>query len=140
MALRSPARGASAEERPETDVEHVADGDPGELLALLDAEYTLAILEAVRDGPKPARAVADAVGASRPTVYRRLNRLRDVGLVVDRIGFDDQGRQRTVFEATLDTITVDVADGLSVAVTTETPDRYGHAGTTPVAPDGHADD
>ena len=140
MALRSAPRGAPTEERPGADAESAADGDPDELLALLDAEYTLAILEAVRGGPEPARAVADAVGASRPTVYRRLNRLQDAGLVVDRIGFDEQGRQRTVFEATLDTLTVDVADGFSVAVTTEPPDPARSAGAAAVAPAGHADD
>jgi DNA-binding transcriptional ArsR family regulator len=140
MALRSVPRGASVEERPGTDVEHAPDGDPAELLALLDAEYTLAILETLREGPKPARTVADAVGASRPTVYRRLNRLRDAGLVADRIGFDDGGRQRTIFEATLETLTVDVADGLSVAVTTEAPDRHGRTDTAAVSSTGHADD
>lgn len=140
MALRSAPRETSAEGAPRTDAGDAGEGDPAELLALLDAEYTLAILETVRDGAVPARAVADAVGASRPTVYRRLNALRDAGLVVERVAFDEQGGQRTVFEATLETLTVDVADGLAVSVTTETSDRDAGTATAAAASAGQAGD
>jgi DNA-binding transcriptional ArsR family regulator len=41
-----------------------------------------AILEALRDGPKPVGEIADALPISRPAVSRHLRLLADAGLVV----------------------------------------------------------
>ena len=91
---------------------------PDELLELLDADYTRAILSAIRTEAKPARTLAEECGASRPTVYRRLNRLQEAGLVDASLAYDADGHHRTVFETTLESVTLDVTDqGLSVSVT-----------------------
>jgi len=90
---------------------------PGEFLALLDAEYTQDLLTAVQAEAKSARALAEECGASRPTVYRRLNRLDDAGLVESSMAYDADGHHRTVFEATLDRFVVELDDdGLSLCV------------------------
>jgi predicted transcriptional regulator len=104
-----------------------------ELLELLDTEYTQRILEAVRTEPKPARALAEECDASRPTVYRRLNSLQEAGLVETSMTYDADGHHRTVFEATLESITVDVRDdGFSVTITTSAKDRSPSRPSDPV--------
>jgi response regulator of citrate/malate metabolism len=138
MALRQPERAARADTttdtgRTETTTIDAASPDtnaadepaPASLLALLDADYTRAILETIRDEARPARAIATACGASRSTVYRRLNRLADAGLVASRVAYDADGHHRTVYEATLESVAVDVAaGGVSVSVaTTDSPDE-----------------
>jgi predicted transcriptional regulator len=93
--------------------------EPTDLLRLLNAEYTQAILEAIRLDAKPARAIAEEVGASRPTVYRRLNALDDAGLIDSDTAYDADGHHRTVFETTLEAVSVDLAsDGFSMTITT----------------------
>lgn len=103
---------------------------PDALLELLTADYTRAILAAIRTEPKPARVIAEECGASRPTVYRRLNSLEDAGLVASGMAYESDGHHRTVFEATLETLSLDlVDDGLSVTVTTRDAGR-----TAPLSP------
>lgn len=63
----------------------------GEVLELLGDEYTHRILSEIATGPKRAREIADATGMSRPTVYRRLDRLQQAGLVRTDYCFDDDG-------------------------------------------------
>jgi DNA-binding transcriptional ArsR family regulator len=90
-----------------------------EVLALLDDDYSRAILETLHAEASPARDLVDACDASRATVYRRLNRLEDAGLVRSRLAYDPDGHHRTVFEAALDTVTVDLdEDGLALTVST----------------------
>jgi len=114
MSLRERERGRATEQGASDGVETTE-----ELLELLDANYTQAILEAIRTEPKPAGALAEECDASRPTVYRRLNSLRDAGLVETGMAYDADGHHRTVFEATLESVTVDVDDeGLTVTVET----------------------
>jgi predicted transcriptional regulator len=123
--------GLERSERPTPDGQRAAndetaqvDVSPAELLELLDAEYTQEILEAVGREAKSARELAERCGASRPTVYRRLNSLQEAGLVDTEMEYDADGHHRAVFEATLEAVSVDVTgDGLSVTVTTTTPDE-----------------
>ncbi len=100
------------------------DVSPAELLELLDAEYTQEILKAVGREAMSARELAGQCGASRPTVYRRLNSLQEAGLVDTEMEYDADGHHRAVFEATLEAVSVDVTgDGLSMTVTTSTADE-----------------
>jgi DNA-binding transcriptional ArsR family regulator len=120
MSVTPTSRNRSAGRTTEADADADADAerDPIAVLELLDAEYTRSILEAIRRESKPARALGEQCGASRPTVYRRLNRLRDAGLVETDMVYDSDGHHRTVFEATFESVSVDVTDdGLSVSVT-----------------------
>jgi len=127
MSLRERERASEGE----TNDEAVASE---ELLELLDANYTQAILEAIRAESKPARALAEECDASRPTVYRRLNSLQDAGLVETSMAYDADGHHRTVFEATLESVRVDVVgEGLSVTVETS-PTEPGPAGHSDPVP------
>lgn len=98
-----------------------------EVLALLEDDYSRSILEAVHAEPRSACDLVEVCDASRATVYRRLDRLDDVGLVDSWLSYDADGHHRTVFEATVETLSVDVTDdGLSVTVTTGESDRDAH--------------
>jgi DNA-binding transcriptional ArsR family regulator len=94
-----------------------------EFVELLDARYTKALLEAIRTEAKPARVLAEECGASRPTVYRRLNSLVDAGLVESRMSYDTDGHHRTVFKAAVERVTVELDDsGLSLTLSTRDAD------------------
>lgn len=90
---------------------------PETVLELLNTSYTQTILEAVSSEPKSARALTTDCGASRATIYRRLNRLQDAGLVETSMMYDSDGHHRTVFSATFEKVSVDVNhSGVSVSV------------------------
>lgn len=120
MSLRQPERTDPGGSEQDSDGER----DPTDLLSLLNAEYTQSILEAIQRESKSARAIAEECGASRPTVYRRLNALEEAGLVESGMVYDADGHHRTVFETTLEAISVDlVGGGLSVSVATSGSDQ-----------------
>jgi len=97
--------------------------DPLDVLALLDDEHARGILEATASRARPARELADQLDISRPTVYRRLERLEDAGLVEVSMAFDADGHHRKTFRATLDTVTVDLyAETVNSAVQVVTDD------------------
>ena len=63
--------------------------------------------------PKSAREVANLTGYSLPTVYRRLNRLVQAGLVESRTTIDPGGDHYEAFAATTERITINL-DGFTV--------------------------
>lgn len=90
---------------------------PADLFALLADEHAREILACVVDDPKSARAIVADCDCSRPTVYRRLERLSAVGLVATARSIDPDGHHRKVFRSRLDGLSVDLrADGWSVTV------------------------
>jgi DNA-binding transcriptional ArsR family regulator len=78
------------------------DADPTteEVLHLLGDKYTRQVFEAVTEQPRTGRDVADAADVSRPTAYRRLNDLRDAGLVTAEMTISEDGHHCERFEAT----------------------------------------
>lgn len=88
-----------------------AAGEFAAVLDLLEDEYTRRILEALADGASPACELMDACDASRATVYRRLNRLQDHGLVEVGVEPHREGHHRKVFESVLERATVEVGGG-----------------------------
>lgn len=85
--------------------------DPDELLSLLSDEHALEILKLLHDRDLPAREIADEVSASRATVYRRLNRLEEAGLVDTSMVFHSEGHHRQHFQASLDEVVLAFEDG-----------------------------
>lgn len=97
--------------------------DPADLLSVLEDEHARVILDAVSDQPQPARELVEECDASRATVYRRLNRLEEQGLVTSGMQIDPSGNHRKVFEATLDEATISLSgEGFCVEVTVESPE------------------
>jgi predicted transcriptional regulator len=101
---------AGVEEETET-----FDSAPEEVVDLLTDEYAREILRAVTGEAKPACELVDLLGVSRPTVYRRLDDLEEVGLVEPTMSFDPDGHHRREFRATFEEVTVTLtADGFGV--------------------------
>jgi DNA-binding transcriptional ArsR family regulator len=88
--------------------------DATELLSVVGDEHTRAVLRAVCDEALPAREITDRVDASRATVYRRLNRLEEAGLVETSTTYDVDGHHRTQFRLAVDSLRFEFDDGVTV--------------------------
>lgn len=80
--------------------------------ALLEDPIARTILVRTSQEPMSASTLSDHCDASRPTVYRRLEDLRQCDLLVERTRPDpDRGHHRTVYRTNLRRITVRIRDG-----------------------------
>ncbi|WP_191906211.1 MULTISPECIES: winged helix-turn-helix domain-containing protein [unclassified Haloarcula] len=77
-----------------------------ELFALLGDEYVVDILQALSSDEMPARAIAEECDMSRPTVYRRLERLTEAGVVASRLHPESDGHHRQQFRLVLEGVAV----------------------------------
>ncbi|MDT3437325.1 winged helix-turn-helix domain-containing protein [Haloarcula sp. 1CSR25-25] len=95
----------------EPDIETVA--------GLLEDQTVREILTETSREPMSAHTLKDHCDASGPTIYRRLERLRDADFVVEQTRPDpDGGHHRQVYAPNLDRITIDLGDGnLSIQIT-----------------------
>jgi predicted transcriptional regulator len=93
------------------DLETVAD--------LLEDRTVREILVETSREPMSARTLKQHCDASGPTIYRRLERLREAEFVVERTRPDpDDGHHRQVYAPNLDRIVIELDDGtLSVQIT-----------------------
>lgn len=93
------------------DVETVA--------GLLEDQTVRKILTETSQEPMSATTLKERCEASGPTIYRRLERLREAGFVVEQTRPDPEGgHHRQVYAPDLDRITIDLAAGtLSVDIT-----------------------
>ena len=87
------------------------DEPPAELFALLDDEYARAILAATSREPMSAPTLAEVCDASRSTVYRRIERLKDLDLVAETTDPDVDGYHRHVYAARFRGLSVELVDG-----------------------------
>ena len=84
--------------------------DTEQLLRLLGDEYTRAVVDALGSESLPAREIAARADVSRPTVYRRLDRLETAGVVEPTMTVDPNGHHRQAFELTIDGIDIHLGD------------------------------
>lgn len=98
----------------------VTGGDDAEaaLFDLLADDYARTILVATSREPMSASTLSDRYGMSLPTVYRRVERLQEFDFVVEETEIDPAGgHHRSVYEANLDHLDVDLGDeGFDVQV------------------------
>jgi len=95
--------------RDETDVSE--DSPLETVVALIDDDHARAILTATSDEALSAKELSERCDVSQATVYRRVDRLTDAGLVVERTRPRADGHHDTVYVATLDTLTIRLRDG-----------------------------
>mgnify|MGYP000029453133 FL=1 len=81
------------------------------VVELLDDEYAREILAATSIEAMSADQLAERCDASPPTVYRRLDSLREHDLVTAQQQLDPDGHHYDVFSAQLSRVTVDLEDG-----------------------------
>ena len=87
-----------------------------ELFDLFGDEYTRRVYQAVTVQPRSGRAVAEAADVSRTTAYRRLNDLRDAGLVRTEMMICDDGYHKERFEAVTTSLSIPLDDGFETTV------------------------
>jgi DNA-binding HxlR family transcriptional regulator len=88
-----------------------------ELLALFGDEYACDLLRALEDGPRAASDLIEHCEMSRPTVYRRLDRLTDAGIVESRMAPARDGHHRQEFQLACDEVELRVReDGIDGTV------------------------
>lgn len=93
------------------------EADPSEVFEILDDEYSRAILEATRRGPKSGKELSEECKMSRATVSRRVNDLIERGLLVERTRLDPGGHHYSEYEALLDRVEVRLGEeGFEVRV------------------------
>jgi len=112
MSAHSTPRRNHPADRPEDDTLSVT-----ELFDLFGDEYTRRVYQTIVDQPRSGRAVAETADVSRATAYRRLNELRDAGLVRTEMMICDDGHHKERFEAVATSLSVSLDDGFDTTVT-----------------------
>jgi DNA-binding response OmpR family regulator len=97
----------------ERALERAGDDTANEVLDALGDEKTRHCLRVLTGESKSAREIAELTGYSLPTVYRRLNTLRQAGLIGSRTAIDPNGDHYETFTAVTQRVTVDL-DGFTV--------------------------
>ena len=94
------------------------DQDIETVAGLLEDQTVREILRNTSREPMSARTLKDHCDASGPTIYRRLERLREADFIVEQTCPDpDGGHHRQVYAPNLDRIIIDLADGtLSIQI------------------------
>lgn len=79
--------------------------------SLLDDEHVRTILAATSDDPRSVNELSDRCDVSPSTIYRRVERMTDAGLLAERTRPRSDGHHETVFLATLDRVEISLEDG-----------------------------
>ena len=91
--------------------------DPESLADLLGDECARTILVEAKKEPCSAAELSDCAGVSEPTVYRRLERLREYDLVTEDIQPVTDGKNYKLYRTELDGIELDLSeDGFEITV------------------------
>lgn len=103
-----------------TDQTESIDLSTTDLLELFGDEYTRRVYDAVADQARCGRAVAGMADVSRATAYRRLNKLRDVGLVRTETKISESGHHRKLFKGVATSLSVSLKNGIDATVDART--------------------
>lgn len=91
--------------------------DDTALYGVLDDEYARRILVATSAEPRSASELAELCDASEPTVYRRLDRLDEQGLIENRQELDPDGHHYKTYLASVERVSVDIdPDGIVIEI------------------------
>ena len=88
------------------------------IASLLEDETVREILTQTSVEPMSARRLKEHCDASGPTIYRRLERLREADLVIEQTRPDpDDGHHRQVYAPNVDSIIIELDEGsLSIQI------------------------
>lgn len=93
------------------------DTNEAAIFRLLDDQYARCILTETSDEPMSAKELGDACDASLSTVYRRADELQQHGLLTEQTKADADGHHFSLYQATVENITVEFdAGAVSVSV------------------------
>lgn len=103
------------------------DSEPEEVIGLLADDCAREILAHTSRQPMAATELTEACEASERTIYRRLEQLQSFGLVRENLQIDPQGHHRKRYEATLQSMIVELDDGkydIRIQIEEDTADRF----------------
>ena len=108
----STSASSSAQPTPSaTDVADTTSADTETLLALLGDAYACRLLTALDEAPLTAADLVDRCEMSRPTVYRRLDRLTDAGLVEATCSLSASGHHQQEYHLAVETVSFSLSAG-----------------------------
>lgn len=82
-------------------------------LALLGDDHACEIIRTLEGEALAARELVERCEMSRPTVYRRLDRLTDAGIVAAEMALGADGHHRKEFSLAIDSVAFEIgADGI----------------------------
>lgn len=120
----SNSQSAPRRSRPMIDPEVSPAEQPNEgvdeetMLSLMSDNYARSILDALGDQPLCARELVERLDASRPTVYRRLDRLESAGIVDSSMSVHPEGHHRKQFRVAVEDVHLNFGSGgVTVEVT-----------------------
>lgn len=91
--------------------------DTATIADLLADDCARTILIETKDQARSAAELSDRAGVSEPTVYRRLERLREHNLVVEEIRPVPDGKNYRTYRARLDGVEIDLdPDGFTTEI------------------------
>jgi DNA-binding HxlR family transcriptional regulator len=94
--------------------------EAADVVELLDDDYARSILAALDDRSRAAAELVEECDASSPTVYRRLNRLQEHGLVAVGLSLSTDGHHRKVYRSTFAELSTRLgSDGLEAELVLE---------------------
>ena len=105
----------------------MGDPTPEEVFELMADEHTREILARTSQEPMSAPELVDACDASERTIYRRLEDVQALGLVTETMELHPEGHHRSVYEAKLETVRIDLEDGryeVRLQLEEDTADRF----------------
>lgn len=105
----------------------MSDEDLVAIASLLEDDYAREILVHTSIDSHSATELAEACGASEPTIYRRIERLTEQDLLEAEQELDPQGHHYKTYAANLEAVTVELEGGeFTVEVTrrTDPADRF----------------
>lgn len=89
-----------------------ADAEVERIAAVLEDSTARTILTETSREPMSATTLSERCGVSEPTVYRRLEDLRECDLLVERTEPDpDGGHHRTIYATNFERLTVELREG-----------------------------
>lgn len=111
LAERRPARTPTIMTPARDDPAVSDDATLEAVVALLDDDHVRTILTATNVEPMSAKELSEHCDVSQATVYRRVERLTDAGLLAERTRPRADGHHDTVYVATLDELSIQLRDG-----------------------------
>lgn len=85
--------------------------DPSDVFDVFGDTMARRILVLASERPLSADDLAEQLDVSRPTIYRRVNALRNYDLLRERQQIDADGNHYQRFETTLKRVTLEIGDG-----------------------------
>ncbi|MHC3381912.1 helix-turn-helix domain-containing protein [Haloarcula sp. H-GB5] len=88
-----------------------SDVDLATVVGLLDDEHIRSILTATSETPLSATELGEKCGVSTSSIYRRLDRLTDAGLISEQTRPRSDGHHETVYASRLDRFELTIHNG-----------------------------